>query len=184
MSSSLLRPGLLRGVRFVVAGDGPLGAAAGDVARGLGADVRSLAVDVGAVDEPPTEGFEDAGRLVWDGAGAFAAAGGASVEAVRAALDGAWLAVRPLANVAWIGPGRPGRVVLLAPRPGDAHAAAARAGLENLARTLSIEWARHGIRIVTILPGAASAAQDVAQLCAFLASPAGDYHSGSVLAMA
>ena len=48
-----------------------------------------------------------------------------------------------------------GLIVLIAPPPGDAHHAAARAGLENLARTLSIEWARHGIRPVAILPGGA-----------------------------
>ena len=43
-------------------------------------------------------------------------------------------------------------ILLLAPPPGDAHAEAARAGLENLARTLSIEWARLGIRPVAIHP--------------------------------
>ena len=49
---------------------------------------------------------------------------------------------------------RPALIVLIAPPPGDPHHAAARAGLENLARTLSIEWARHRIRPVAILPGA------------------------------
>ncbi|HEX8102886.1 MAG TPA: hypothetical protein VF533_09750, partial [Solirubrobacteraceae bacterium] len=123
--------------------------------------------------DPPPDGTAD--QLVWDGAGAFAAAGGDSVEAVRAALDGAWLAVRAFA------PERTTKVVLLAPPPGDAHAAAARAGLENLARTLSIEWARFGVRTVAIHPGAATAPETVAGLCAFLASPAGDYHSGALI---
>ena len=51
-------------------------------------------------------------------------------------------------------------------------------GLENLARTLSIEWARHGIRLVAILPGAATEADEVAELAAFLASRAWEYYSG------
>jgi hypothetical protein len=71
-----------------------------------------------------------------------------------------------------------GLVVLLAPRPGDAHREAARSGLENLARTLSIEWARFGVRPVAILPGSATEAAEVAELVAYLASPAGAYYSG------
>jgi NAD(P)-dependent dehydrogenase (short-subunit alcohol dehydrogenase family) len=103
--------------------------------------------------------------LVWDGTGL----GG------RAALDGAWDVIQP----AVAGPlAAGGLIVLLAPPPGDAHAEAARAGLENMARTLSIEWARLGIRPVAVLPGAATAAGEVAELVAFLASPAGAYFSG------
>jgi len=87
------------------------------------------------------------------------------------ALDDAWDAIHAHA----LPPG-PRLIVLLAPPPGDAHAAAARAGLENLSRTLSIEWARHGIRPVTILQnGDADAA---AELVAYLAGPAGGYFSG------
>ena len=63
----------------------------------------------------------------------------------------------------------------IAPPPGDAHRAAARAGLANVARTLSIEWARHAIRPVAILPGSPG---PTAELVAFLASPAGAYYSG------
>jgi NAD(P)-dependent dehydrogenase (short-subunit alcohol dehydrogenase family) len=61
------------------------------------------------------------------------------------------------------------------------HAAAARAGLENLARTLSIEWARHGVTPVAIAPGPDSSAGEVAALVAYLASPAGSYFSGCLL---
>jgi NAD(P)-dependent dehydrogenase (short-subunit alcohol dehydrogenase family) len=96
---------------------------------------------------------------------------------VRAALDGAWLAIRAVA-AGWIATGDGGLVLLLAPRPGDAHAEAARAGLENLARTLSIEWARHGIRPVALLSGARTEAGEVAELAASLASPAGAYFTG------
>ena len=34
-----------------------------------------------------------------------------------------------------------------------AHSAAARAAVENLSRTLSIEWARYGILVNAIAPG-------------------------------
>jgi citronellol/citronellal dehydrogenase len=71
-----------------------------------------------------------------------------------------------------------GLVVLLAPPPGGAEASAARAGLENLARTLSIEWARFGVRPVAVLPGPATTPGEVAELVAYLASPAGAYYSG------
>jgi len=71
-----------------------------------------------------------------------------------------------------------GKLLLIAPPPSDAGAEAARAGLENLARTLSVEWARYGIRTAALLPGAATEPEKVAELVAFLASKAGDYYSG------
>ena len=37
--------------------------------------------------------------------------------------------------------------------PGMAHTGAARAGVENLTKTLSVEWAEHNIRINCIAPG-------------------------------
>jgi hypothetical protein len=148
--TAVLRPGVLDGVRVHVAAAGPLGEA-----------VRARARELGAADGHDV--------LVVDAAALFASAAG--VEAVRAALDGAWEAIQPHASGAKL-------IVLLAPPPGDAHAEAARAGLENLARTLSIEWARLAIRPVAIHPGAATPAAEVAELVAFLASPAGAYYSG------
>jgi NAD(P)-dependent dehydrogenase (short-subunit alcohol dehydrogenase family) len=149
--TEVLRPGVLAGVRVRVAGAGPLGEAVLARAQALGAG----------------EGATDV--LVVDAAAMFVRATG--VEAVRAALDGAWEAIQPEAEGAKL-------ILLLAPPPGDAHAEAARAGLENLARTLSIEWARLGIRPVAIHPGAATTAGEVAEIAAFLASPAGAYYSG------
>ncbi|MDQ6914522.1 MAG: hypothetical protein M3155_01770, partial [Actinomycetota bacterium] len=74
--------------------------------------------------------------------------------------------------------------LVLAPPPGAGpHAEAARAALENLARTLSIEWARHQIRVVAIAPAAGTEAAEVGALVAYLASPAGDYFSGCVLSL-
>jgi hypothetical protein len=90
----------------------------------------------------------------------------------QAALDEAWDAIR----AHMFPPDDQGLIVLIAPPPGDAHAAAARAGLENLARTLSIEWARYAIRPVAILPGEDPSA--VPELVAFLASKAGAYYAG------
>jgi hypothetical protein len=152
--TQVLRPGVLDGVRLGVAGAGPLGEAVAQRARELGAEIAQ-------------DGELDV--LVWDGAAAFARAAG--VDAVRAALDGAWAEIQPRAE-------GPKLILLLAPPPGDAHAEAARAGLENLARTLSIEWARLGIRPVAIHPGTATAAEEVAELAAFLSSAAGAYYSG------
>ena len=153
--TEVLRPGLLEGVRVAVAGAGVLGSAVAARASALGANV-----------DP---GGEEADVLVWDGAAAFAAASG--VEAVRAALDLGWEAIRGAVADGQL-------IVLLAPPPGDAHAEAARAGLENMARTLSIEWARRGIRPVAIAPGAMTPAGEVAELVAYLASAAGGYFSG------
>jgi NAD(P)-dependent dehydrogenase (short-subunit alcohol dehydrogenase family) len=102
----------------------------------------------------------------------FAAQEPHDADGVRATLDGAWDAIRAHA----LPPARTDAlIVLIAPPPGDAHRAAARAGLDNLARTLSIEWARHRIRPVAILPGTPAA---TAELVAFLASRAGAYYAG------
>jgi len=91
--------------------------------------------------------------------------------------------------------------------PGMAHSSAARAAVENLTRVLSIEWARFGIRLValaagqfatetlrtkypkpvvegvagTVPLGRLGTEQEFAWLVAYLASPAGDFVSGSVL---
>ena len=98
--------------------------------------------------------------LVFEGAGE-----------VPAVLDEAWDAIRGGLRDDQL-------IVLIAPPPGDAHAEAARAGLENMARTLSIEWARRGIRPVAIAPGRTTSPAEIAELVAFLASPAGAYYSG------
>jgi NAD(P)-dependent dehydrogenase (short-subunit alcohol dehydrogenase family) len=140
--------------------------------------------------------------LAVDGAGLFAhglarAANGHA--ALRACMDSAWNATRATVNHAFLAPAvrdgqgaedsgdepvavRGGRVVYLAPAPdAGAHADAARAGLENLARTLSIEWARHRITTVAIALGARTAGNELAALVAYLASPAGAYFSGCQL---
>lgn len=91
--------------------------------------------------------------------------------------------------------------------PGMAHSSAARAAVENLTRVLSIEWARFGITLTalaaghfatetlrtkypkavvdgvagTVPLGRLGTEEEFAWLVAFVASPAGDYMSGSVI---
>jgi len=71
--------------------------------------------------------------------------------------------------------------VLIAPRPdAGSFAVAVRDALENLARTLSVEWARYGVGTVAIAPGALTTDEEVAELVSFLVSPAGEYFTGCV----
>ena len=181
--TTLLRPGLLDGLRVVLAG--PVRDELAGALSALGAETRPLDAELGdepAVEEAAATTALGAHAVVVDAAARFAATadGGDELAALRAATDGVWTATRSVANAAWIGPDAPGgKVVLVAPAP-DAgpHAAAARAALENLARTLSIEWSRYGIRITTITPGRTTSVAEVAALAAYLVSPAGDYFTG------
>jgi NAD(P)-dependent dehydrogenase (short-subunit alcohol dehydrogenase family) len=212
-ASELLRPGLLQGVSVMLAGapgepsasqslTGEVGAAC----AGLGARVLELALDGDTLDSANGEQTLEAaadrlladgpGRLeilVIDGAGLFAralAAAGSDGRsaparvALRACLDASWSVTHALVNRAFLREGRGGRIVYLLPDGDAEHAAAARSGLENLARTLSIEWARHAITTVAVVPSSGSAggaASQVAALTAYLASPAGAYFSGCLL---
>jgi citronellol/citronellal dehydrogenase len=132
---------------------------------------------------------------------------------VRLNLIGTWLMTHAVATKAFIPEGRGGKVisVTLSPHnglPGMAHSSAARAAVENLTRVLSIEWARHQIRLTALAAGhfeteaiqkypkpvAENVARTVplqrmghpeehAWLVAYLASPAGDYYSGAVITL-
>jgi NAD(P)-dependent dehydrogenase (short-subunit alcohol dehydrogenase family) len=90
-----------------------------------------------------------------------------------ALLEHEWTAVQAAATEVFI-PARAGRIVLLAPRGAPVEQAA----LENLARTLSVEWARYGITASAIAPGAESTDEQLATLLAYLVGPAGAYFSG------
>lgn len=183
-ATALLAPDLLAG-RVVALGGGddtlgPALAALGATTVALPAtfDEDEAAEHVGAA--LAAHGAIDA--LVHDLRPAFGAGAG---DALRAALDAAWIAVRAVATAAFIPGPRGGKVTLIAPPPGDGEPSLAgvRAATENLARTLSIEWARHGIATVAITPGAATSDAQLAALAAYLASPAGDYFSGCRLAL-
>jgi citronellol/citronellal dehydrogenase len=130
---------------------------------------------------------------------------------MRLNVEGTWLMTHAAATKAMI-PAGGGKVVsiTLSPHnglPGMAHSSAARAAVENLMRVLSIEWARHGIRLNAIAPGQIATEtlltkypkpivdvmastvpaqrlgrpEEIAWLVAYLASPAGDFTSGAVL---
>src|SRR4051794_2336470 len=128
---------------------------------------------------------------------------------VRLNLTGTWLMTHAIATRAMM-PGGGGKIVnvTLSPHqglPAMAHSSAARAAVENLTRVLSIEWARHNVRVNAIAAGhfATDALkkyprpvyegvartvplqrlgepEEHAWLVAYLASPAGDYCSGAV----
>jgi citronellol/citronellal dehydrogenase len=130
---------------------------------------------------------------------------------MRLNVEGTWLMTHAVATKAMIPAG--GCKVLsvtLSPHngmPGMAHSGAARAAVENMMRTLSVEWARFGIKLNALAAGqfatdtlltkypkqivdgvAASVPQqrmgepeELAWLVAYLASPAGDFTSGSVI---
>ena len=117
------------------------------------------------------ERFEQLGATPGDDVLIHCAEAPEDADGVRRALDDAWDAIR-----AHKLPPSPGLIILLSPPNANPHAEAARSGLENLARTLSIEWSRHAIRVVTIHQ--AGDASQTAELAAFLASPAGAYYAG------
>jgi len=172
-----LRTGLLDGRAIALAG-GPapavarwltdLGARVHEVDPALGEDgVKDGAAGVGPLH-----------ALVYDSGPAFA--GGGQLR-LQVALEQAWIATRGVATGALI-PAGAGKVVLIAPRPaGGSFAAAARAALENLARTLSVEWARYAVTTVALAPGDRTTDEELAELVSFLVSPAGKYFSGCLL---
>jgi citronellol/citronellal dehydrogenase len=126
-------------------------------------------------------------------------------------VQGTWQMTHAAATKAFI-PQRGGKVVSLTVSPhmgfpGMAHTGAARAAVENMMRTLSVEWARFGVKLVaiavgqfdtetlrtkypravvenvanTVPLGRLGTEEEMAWLIAYLASPAGDFFSGCVL---
>jgi NAD(P)-dependent dehydrogenase (short-subunit alcohol dehydrogenase family) len=198
-ASRLLRENLLAGAAILVARAGAprtseasFAAAVNGLCSELGARLAvceiaaagSPAQEEAAVEEALAAALAELGAtdmLIVDAAELFAAAGSGRAM-LMGCLQASWNVTQTVVNRAFLARGRGGRILYIAPAPGaGAHAEAARAGLENLARTLSIEWARHGITLVTIAPGAATRAGEVAALSAYLASPAGAYFSGCLL---
>lgn len=170
--TAILRPDALAG--RAVAATGPYA----DACAALGATVVALAAD--PLDEDALAAAVAAAprvdTLVADAAPAFGTGG---LAGLRAAVDGAFLTARAVAAAHWIDGPAGGRIVLVGPRP-DAgeHAEAARAALENIARSVSVEWARFDVRATLVAPGPAAAQDELAAFVAFLASRAGGYYSG------
>lgn len=139
---------------------------------------------------------------------------------IKLNVHGTWLMTHEVATRAMIpddpetGKPRGGKVidVTLSPHngmPGMVHSGAARAAVENMVKTLSIEWARFDIKLnalaigqigtetlLTKYPevvvenlsnsipaGRLGRPEEVAWQVAYLASEAGDFYSGSVLTM-
>jgi NAD(P)-dependent dehydrogenase (short-subunit alcohol dehydrogenase family) len=130
----------------------------------------------------------------------------------RLAVDAVWDLTRTVAERSMI-PNKEGVVVFIgfSPRRGMAemaHAAAARAAIENLAGSLALEWSVHGIRTVCValgniategldgygpervaewereVPlGRLGTPEEAAALIAFLASPGGAYVTGTTVVM-
>jgi len=126
-------------------------------------------------------------------------------------VQGTWQMTHAAATRAFI-PQRSGKVVsvTLSPHqgmPGMVHSGAARAAVENMMRTLSIEWARFNIKLCAVAAGQfdtdvirtkypREVSENVARtiplhrlgtpeemgwMVAYLASPAGDFLSGCVI---
>lgn len=145
----------------------PLATAAGELAR-AGIDVHHATCDIRKPEE--VEAFVDAvvqrfggvSILVNNAGGQFpipaehlAPKGFEAV--VRNNLLGTWNVTYAVAKQAFI-PRKRGRIVNVIAQiargfPGMAHTGAARAGVENLTRTLAVEWAIHGIRVNAVAPG-------------------------------
>lgn len=157
---SALRDGLLQGATVRAAGSPP-------------GELRERLSALGATVAGEAQPFD---ALLVDARGWFAGGGD---EALRRTLDEVWQAVQPVAAEQLIPAQAGGRILLIAPSP-DAGplAAAARDALENLARTLSVEWARFRITSVAIAPGARTREDELAELVAYLLSRAGGYFSG------
>jgi len=130
----------------------------------------------------------------------------------RLAVDAVWDLTRLVAERSMI-PNKEGAVVFIgfSPRRGMAdmaHAAAARAAIENLAGSLALEWSEHGIRTVCValgniategldgygpervaewereVPlGRLGTPEEAASLIAFLVSPGGGYVTGTTVVM-
>ncbi|MFT3866040.1 MAG: SDR family oxidoreductase [Solirubrobacterales bacterium] len=126
-------------------------------------------------------------------------------------VTGTWLMSHAAATKAFI-PAGGGKIlsVTLSPHngmPGMVHSGAARAAVENMMRTLAVEWARFGIttcaiaagqfatetmltkyppeiveRVAESIPlGRTGRPEEIAWLLAYLASPAGDFYSGTTI---
>jgi NAD(P)-dependent dehydrogenase (short-subunit alcohol dehydrogenase family) len=176
---SVLRDELLAGRAVVLAGGRSAGLRA-ELER-LGARVEVMGDDERVGEDEDRVGDWARQRaplhaIVYDARPLFGSGG---EDALGAALERAWVSVREVASGALIPEEGPRKIVIVGPSPDTGPlAGAARDGLENLARTLSIEWARFGVTAAMIAPGPGTTEDQLAELVCFLVSPAGEYLSG------
>jgi hypothetical protein len=171
-----LRSGLLAGRRVALAGTDLV---LRDRLRRLGAETETIDADRRDDEERAAAWVTDQApldALVFDAREDFGSGG---YDGLRSALDQAWICARAVSTGALIGTANGGRLLFVAP-PAEAGplASGARSGLESLARTLSVEWARHTVTAVAVCPGASTSEDELAELAAFVLSPAGGYFSG------
>jgi NAD(P)-dependent dehydrogenase (short-subunit alcohol dehydrogenase family) len=183
--------------------------------RLLGApcDIREAAQCDGFVDQV-LERFARVDVLVNNAGGQFpspaVAMSARGFEAVvRNNLLGTFNMTRAVGTKAMI-PQKSGRIVMVTAMvgrgfPGMSHTGAARAGVENLTRSLAVEWAEHGVRVNCIAPGTIRSSgtaqygdavlevarratpvkrlgtpEEMSRIIAFLASRANDFVTGQV----
>jgi NAD(P)-dependent dehydrogenase (short-subunit alcohol dehydrogenase family) len=176
---TVLRQNLLQGRAIALAGAVPDRVA--EALASLGARIEPIDRDARLGEDEERVGDWARARapldaLVYDPGGPF---DGSGARALQVVLEDAWVAVREVATGALIPGDRDGKVLLIGPRPeAGAFAEAARAALENLARTLSVEWARYRVTAAMIAPGNATTDEQLAELTGFLVSEAGAYLSG------
>ena len=133
----ILRDNLLAGRRVA----GNVSSELRDVLTALGADLAEPGQATDALVHDARDEFDDGGPA-----------------ALQMALEATWEAVAQTASTALIPSGRGGKIILIAPEDAAGiHAAPARAAVENLARTLSTEWARYGITTTALTPRAGQA---------------------------
>ncbi len=126
---------------------------------------------------------------------------------IRNNLNGTFYVTREVAVTSMI-PKQRGRIVNIIANvargfPGMVHTGAARAGVDNMTKTLAVEWAQHGIAVNAIAPGIIRSTgtdryppellelsrtrtpqkrlgtpEEVAELCAYLASEAAAFVTG------
>lgn len=146
-------------------------AAFGGAVLALAADVRDFA----AVDRVIGQAADEWGKidvLISGAAGNFyAEAAAMSANAFKTIVDIDLLGTFNVVRAAWPHLAKPGASVLSItaaqswlPTPGQAHVGSAKAGIDQLTRTLAIEWGSAGVRVNAIAPGPIEDTEGMARL--------------------